>query len=421
MSPTSGRPAQEAQGTALAYITRPGDRRVIASACRRMGLELVDVLHAGDEGDGSPLGEALEAVAAGRAGCVMVRRLADLDGQPGGMARLLERVAAGGVRLVVLDIGLDTADETGALALQVRPHREAPWLPADDAAEAAQEPPAPAEPEPEREPEPVATAERSGPEPVAAPVAAATPPPPEPAPAPAAGVAARSIGYACATGPQDRAGADLAAQRAIIEHRCAEDRLELVELIGDREPRDGKALDRPGLSHALRRIAAGDARCLVVARLDHLSHSVAELGRIIAWLNRAGVRLIAVDLGMDTGTDAGRTTARALASVGDWERERLSERTRAGLEAARQKRRLGTGTDAERVGALRQRIAGMRADGMTLQAIADVLNDEGVPTQRGGTKWRPSSVQSAAGYKRPTRRRRSADLPEPGVKPAGPR
>jgi hypothetical protein len=42
----------------------------------------------------------------------------------------------------------------------------------------------------------------------------------------------------------------------------------------------------------------------------------------------------------------------------------------------------------------------MRADGMTLQAIADVLNAEGVPTQRGGVEWRPSSVQTAAGYKR---------------------
>ena len=45
----------------------------------------------------------------------------------------------------------------------------------------------------------------------------------------------------------------------------------------------------------------------------------------------------------------------------------------------------------------------MRAEGMTLQAIADSLNDEGVPTLRGGQKWRPSSVQAAAGYRRPKR------------------
>jgi hypothetical protein len=38
---------------------------------------------------------------------------------------------------------------------------------------------------------------------------------------------------------------------------------------------------------------------------------------------------------------------------------------------------------------------------MTLQAIADELNAEGVPTIRGGKQWRPSSVQAAAGYRRP--------------------
>jgi hypothetical protein len=38
---------------------------------------------------------------------------------------------------------------------------------------------------------------------------------------------------------------------------------------------------------------------------------------------------------------------------------------------------------------------------MTLQAIADRLNAEGVPTLRGGRQWRPSSVQAAVGYRRP--------------------
>ncbi len=37
---------------------------------------------------------------------------------------------------------------------------------------------------------------------------------------------------------------------------------------------------------------------------------------------------------------------------------------------------------------------------MTLQAIADRLNEEGVPTVRGGAEWRPSSVRSGLGYKR---------------------
>jgi hypothetical protein len=51
--------------------------------------------------------------------------------------------------------------------------------------------------------------------------------------------------------------------------------------------------------------------------------------------------------------------------------------------------------------ALKQRIQTMRQAGMTLQAIADQLNQENTPTLRGGTQWRPSSVQAAAGYRRP--------------------
>jgi DNA invertase Pin-like site-specific DNA recombinase len=120
-----------------------------------------------------------------------------------------------------------------------------------------------------------------------------------------------------------------------------------------------------------------------------------------------------VDLDLDTASPSGRSTARALTSVAGWERERLVDRTRKGLAAARAKRRASpdrsSSPDWE---AIKDRIAGMRAEGMTLQAIADQLNREGVPTQRGGSEWRPSSVQTAAGYKRPPRPRKVDELPK---------
>jgi hypothetical protein len=43
----------------------------------------------------------------------------------------------------------------------------------------------------------------------------------------------------------------------------------------------------------------------------------------------------------------------------------------------------------------------MRRAGMTLQAIADQLNQQNTPTLRGGREWRPSSVQAAAGLPPP--------------------
>ena len=54
---------------------------------------------------------------------------------------------------------------------------------------------------------------------------------------------------------------------------------------------------------------------------------------------------------------------------------------------------------------------------MTLQAIADTLNAEGVPTLRGGAQWRPSSVQSAVGYKRPKRGAGTTDGDGAGTRP----
>lgn len=80
------------------------------------------------------------------------------------------------------------------------------------------------------------------------------------------------------------------------------------------------------------------------------------------------------------------------------------ELTSAGLQRVRDLGREAgrpsvVGTNPE----LATRIVRMRARGWGYQKIADKLNKEGVPTIRGGTKWRVSSVQAAAGYRRPSR------------------
>jgi hypothetical protein len=85
------------------------------------------------------------------------------------------------------------------------------------------------------------------------------------------------------------------------------------------------------------------------------------------------------------------------------ERERIARRTRAGLADVKARGgSVGRPAVSDRP-ELRERIAAMRADNMTLQAIADTLNAEGVATVRGGARWRPSSVQAALGYRRPPR------------------
>ena len=176
----------------------------------------------------------------------------------------------------------------------------------------------------------------------------------------------------------------------------------------DLESKGGADLTRPGLSFALERLGKGEYTCLVVTSLDRLTRSAANLGTLIYLLEERRTRLIVVDIDLDTGTEEGRLAARALVKVSGLEREKLEgQGPGRGLRPrATSGARSGRPAVADRP-TLRRRIAEMRAGGMTLQAIADTLNEEGVPTLRGGAQWRPSSVQAAAGYKRPARGRRA--------------
>jgi peptidoglycan hydrolase-like protein with peptidoglycan-binding domain len=213
----------------------------------------------------------------------------------------------------------------------------------------------------------------------------------------------RAIGYVSVSDKESFNDPQFKAQMDDVDSLCERRGWSLVELVRDKEVASGKALDRPGLAYALERIEAGEASCLVVSKLRRLSHSVADIGRILEIIGRSGGRLVALDLGIDTASPEGRKAANVLLTVSGWERQRIAERTRQGLEAARAKGGAVGRPSVHDVPALKKWIVDLRASGLTLQAIADRLNAEGVPTLRGGQKWRPSAVQAAAGYRRPPR------------------
>ena len=228
------------------------------------------------------------------------------------------------------------------------------------------------------------------------------------APVPAANGAAErrpALGYTIVSAPGESERERLREEAKLIQAACQEHGLVLGKLVRDLETQNGPDLRRPGLTYVLERLAAKEYEALVVSRLERLTRSAANLGVLLRLLDERQARLIVIDIGLDTGTADGRVAAEALVTVGDLDEKKIEERTRKGLEAARSGRRSsGRPAVADRP-SLKQRIVDMRASGMTLQAIADTLNDEGVPTVRGGAKWRPSSVQAAAGYKRPNRSR----------------
>jgi peptidoglycan hydrolase-like protein with peptidoglycan-binding domain/DNA invertase Pin-like site-specific DNA recombinase len=213
------------------------------------------------------------------------------------------------------------------------------------------------------------------------------------------------LGYVSVEQNGDPEAGGMREQAQSIDSLCRRRGWHLLELVRDVEAAGGGSLKRPGLMYAVERVAKGEASCIVVSELSRLTNSAVDLSRVLESLARANGRLVVMDVGLDTASDAGRIAANSLLRVGSWERRRVLESTRKGLAAARARRAAAGLPAVEDVPALKQRILEMRGEGMTLQAIADQLNEEGVPTMRGGQLWRPSSVQAALGYRRPRRRR----------------
>lgn len=222
----------------------------------------------------------------------------------------------------------------------------------------------------------------------------------------------RVIGYSrVSSDDQSRSGLGLRAQEKAICDACEHNGWELVEVVTDRGE-SGRSLNRPGILGALNAINAGRVDGLVVSKLDRATRSVQDFAALLDWFDQAEATFVALDLQIDTSSPGGRLVANIFASVAQWETQVIAARTKEGLAALRAKGCPITRPSTADEPTLAHRIAGLRTAGATYQAIADVLNAEGIPTLRGGAEWRVSSVQAAAGYRRPPARRKDPNLPD---------
>ena len=101
----------------------------------------------------------------------------------------------------------------------------------------------------------------------------------------------------------------------------------------------GSRAERPGLTKALEMLREDDT--LVVWKLDRLGRSVKNLVNLVGELHKQGVQFKSLTDAIDTGTSSGRFFFHVMASLAEMERELTVERTRAGLEVARQLGRKG--------------------------------------------------------------------------------
>lgn len=97
--------------------------------------------------------------------------------------------------------------------------------------------------------------------------------------------------------------------------------------------------DRKGLIEAIEFSRAGDS--LVVWKLDRLGRSLKHLIETINHLHEKKVGFVSVQESIDTTTPGGKLVFHVFGALAEFERELISERTNAGLAAARARGRLG--------------------------------------------------------------------------------
>jgi len=101
----------------------------------------------------------------------------------------------------------------------------------------------------------------------------------------------------------------------------------------------GTKSNRIGLGLALEVLRKGDT--LVVWKLDRLGRTVKDLIKLVEDLEKQGIHFKSITDNIDTSSPAGRFFFHVMASLAQMERELLIERTKAGLEAAKLRGRIG--------------------------------------------------------------------------------
>ena len=97
----------------------------------------------------------------------------------------------------------------------------------------------------------------------------------------------------------------------------------------------GATMKRPALARCLKKLAAGDT--LIVWKLDRLGRSLRDLITLLDDFKQRAVKFKSLTEAIDTETPTGRAMWQMIGVLAELERSLISERTRAGVEAAKQR------------------------------------------------------------------------------------
>ena len=203
----------------------------------------------------------------------------------------------------------------------------------------------------------------------------------------------RAIAYIrVSTDKQADKGHSLLAQQEKVNAYASLYDLDIVDYVV--ETGSAKNLNREGLQGALAQIKSGKADALIVVKLDRLTRSVSDLGYLVeTYFKKAG--LLSVSEQIDTRSASGRLVLNVLASVSQWEREAIGERTSAVRQSMKANGLYCGGSvpygqmlvSGELVTnpneqAIINRAKALKAEGHSLRTIATMFSNEGLKTRK---------------------------------------
>lgn len=101
----------------------------------------------------------------------------------------------------------------------------------------------------------------------------------------------------------------------------------------------GAKSDRPKLQEMITHLREGDS--VIVWKLDRLGRSLRDLVNLVSQFQESGIGFLSLQDHIDTTTPTGKLTFHIFAALAEFERDIISSRTKAGLEAARARGRKG--------------------------------------------------------------------------------
>jgi DNA invertase Pin-like site-specific DNA recombinase len=162
------------------------------------------------------------------------------------------------------------------------------------------------------------------------------------------------------------------------------------------EGRSGKSITgRPVLRDALTRLDSGAAHALIVTRIDRLARSTTDFLSIVDRAAKNNWRLVLLDLNLDTSTYQGRFVTTIMSALAEMERGIIAERQKDVHKHRRDNGQVwGVDLGPKQLisDEIRNRIVAEKGKGLSLRAIARLLDAEGIPTAYGG-KWTASSIK----------------------------